>query len=730
MRWLQIFWTALVASTAVQAISWQAPFRVQNDGKEPDLVDLMIEEARQRDIPLDAEMRPTDAKAKASSFTWSQCGGDEVAVHVESIELSPESPQRGQNLTVHGKATLTSEADFGTYVDVSVRVGFLRIFSQRVDVCEALRENNAEVQCPAQPGHYDVTHTALLPSQIPPAKYNVHVEGRTHDDKPLTCMQFGVSFSMFQQARAWLPCIMMHHGDVHDEHSGNVIRFLLASDLHLGYLERDPVRGSDSFDALREILETANNEAVDFILLGGDLFHENKPSRATMYKTIAMLRQYCLGNKPVEIELLSDPFDTNSKITSFPFVNYEDENFNVSLPVFVIHGNHDDPQGSGSTGPLSALDLLATAGLVNYFGKIELPSDSSAKRKGTQDTLLHVRPVLIRKGETRMALYGIGNIKDERLLYELESNHVCMYRPSENPDEWFNLLAIHQNRSAHTQRGYIPESVFDDNLDLIVWGHEHEQRILPEAVSEKNYYISQPGSSVATSLCQAETVEKRIGIVNVQHKDFKIDSIPLQNVRPLVMDDLSLTDEVRAKGLDTGSRVDITKLLRERIKSLIQQAHQLWEDRMAAVAAEQKRDEPLPLIRLRVAYDTHLPIGNMVRFGNEFVNQVANPKDIIQLQLKRSSKSRASHTSVARLPTDMAPAEKMERVQLPTLVVENMRSQCLDLLDAKQLQQSVMNFVEKDEYVKRTNPVVMLLTCTYSANEGFYKTHYPNSNQI
>ncbi|WFD42669.1 meiotic recombination [Malassezia psittaci] len=706
MRWLQILWTVLAASTVVHAISWQAPFRVQNDRKEPDLVELMIEEARQREIPLDAEMRPTDAKAKASSFTWSQCGGDEVAVHVESIELSPESPQRGRNLTVHGKATLASEADFGTYVDVSVRVGFLRVFSQRVDVCEALRENNAEVQCPAKPGHYDVTHTALLPSQIPPAKYNVHVEGRTHDDKPLT--------------------IMIHHGGVHGEDSGNVIRFLLASDLHLGYLERDQVRGSDSFDALREILETAKSEAVDFILLGGDLFHENKPSRATMYKTIAMLRKYCLGNEPVEIELLSDPFDTNTKITSFPFVNYEDENLNVSLPVFLIHGNHDDPQGSGDTGPLSALDLLSTTGLVNYFGKIELPSDSSAKRKGAQDTLLHVRPILLRKGETRMALYGIGNIKDERLLYELESNHVCMYRPSENADEWFNLLTIHQNRSAHTQRGFIPESVFDDNLDLIVWGHEHEQRILPEAVSEKNYYISQPGSSVATSLCQAETVEKRIGIVSVQRKDFKIDSIALQNVRPLVMDDLSLTNEVRAKGLDASSRVDITKLLRERINSLIQQAHQLWEDRMSTVAAEQRRDEPLPLIRLRVAYDTHIPIGNMVRFGSEFVDQVANPKDIIQLQLKRSSKSRASHTSVARLPINMAPAEKMERVQLPALVVENMRSQSLDLLDAKQLQQSVMNFVEKDEYVMRTDPVVMPLTCTFSADEDSYKKLYPN----
>ncbi len=36
---------------------------------------------------------------------------------------------------------------------------------------------------------------------------------------------------------------------------------------------------------------------------------------------------------------------------SFPAVNYEDPNFNVGIPVFSIHGNHDDPQGAGPVRP-------------------------------------------------------------------------------------------------------------------------------------------------------------------------------------------------------------------------------------------------------------------------------------------------------------------------------------------------------------------------------------------
>lgn len=47
--------------------------------------------------------------------------------------------------------------------------------------------------------------------------------------------------------------------------------------------------------------------------------------------------------------------------------NYQDPNLNVGLPVFTIHGNHDDPSGQEN---LSAVDILSSCGLVNYFGKV------------------------------------------------------------------------------------------------------------------------------------------------------------------------------------------------------------------------------------------------------------------------------------------------------------------------------------------------------------------------
>ncbi|CAG8805278.1 16439_t:CDS:2, partial [Gigaspora rosea] len=64
-----------------------------------------------------------------------------------------------------------------------------------------------------------------------------------------------------------------------DEDSNDCISILIATDNHLGYLENDPIRGQDSLNTFREILQIAKQNNVDMVLLGGDLFHENRPSR-------------------------------------------------------------------------------------------------------------------------------------------------------------------------------------------------------------------------------------------------------------------------------------------------------------------------------------------------------------------------------------------------------------------------------------------------------------------
>jgi double-strand break repair protein MRE11 len=46
-------------------------------------------------------------------------------------------------------------------------------------------------------------------------------------------------------------------------------------------------------------------------------------------------------------------------------------------------------------------------------------------------------------------MYGVGNVKDARMHYELRSNRVKMFMPEGgevSEEEWFNMLLVHQNR--------------------------------------------------------------------------------------------------------------------------------------------------------------------------------------------------------------------------------------------------------------------------------------------
>ena len=75
---------------------------------------------------------------------------------------------------------------------------------------------------------------------------------------------------------------------------------------------------------------------------------------------------------------------------------------------------------------------------------------------------------------------------------------------------FLNLPLFYTFRSKHGSTNYIPEKFLADFLNLVIWGHEHECIIDPKNAEDPDltFYISQPGSSVATSLCEGESKTK------------------------------------------------------------------------------------------------------------------------------------------------------------------------------------------------------------------------------
>ncbi|ELQ74002.1 DNA repair exonuclease MRE11 [Trachipleistophora hominis] len=350
------------------------------------------------------------------------------------------------------------------------------------------------------------------------------------------------------------------------------MKILITSDNHLGYKETDPLLSLDSFNAFEEVLQ--GGKECDLMIIAGDLFHNNRPSRFTMYKTIQLLKKHVLGNKEI-------------RITANKRLNYEKPNINISLPVVVINGNHDDPCGFGS---LSALDVLHQTGLVNYVGKI-----NNYER-------IVVEPLIVKMEQT-VALYCLSHVRDSR-LYKLFSQNKIEFLKS-NAD--INILIVHQNRIERSRNDFLPSEFIPDFFNLIVFGHEHDPLLFER--NEQTYL--QCGSTVRTSLCEAETGKKYFYRLEVA-ESIKIEKIELKSVRPFLFDTLS-----------TGTKEVVQSKLEEMLGGV---------SKCEKCEGEAFCDACKPLVRLRLEDDVSF---NKLHLQNVYADKVANPGDIFLLIKKR-----------------------------------------------------------------------------------------------
>ncbi|XP_070675393.1 double-strand break repair protein MRE11 isoform X3 [Malus domestica] len=419
-------------------------------------------------------------------------------------------------------------------------------------------------------------------------------------------------------------------GDLSGEDFNDTLRILVATDCHLGYMEKDEIRRHDSFQAFDEICSIAERKNVDFLLLGGDLFHENKPSRSTLVKVIEILRRHCLNDQPVQFQVVSD--QTMNFPNTFGHVNYEDPHFNVGLPVFSIHGNHDDPAGVGATS---------------------------------------------------VALYGLGNIRDERLNRMFQTPHAVQWMRPESQEglevsDWFNILVLHQNRVKTNPKNAINEHFLPRFLDFVVWGHEHECLVDPQEVPGMGFHITQPGSSVATSLIDGESKPKHVLLLEIKGNQYRPTKIPLTSVRPFEYTEIVLKDEPEIDPNDPNS---ILEHLDKVVNSLIEKS------RKNVVSGSPIQ---LPLVRIKVDYSGFMTI-NPQRFGQKYVGKVANPQDILIFS-KASTKGR----SEAKIDdSERLRPEELNQQNIEALVAENNLK--MEILPVNDLDVALHNFVSKDD---------------------------------
>ena len=127
------------------------------------LGDSLYQHANQEPLlsPLDSTKVPGKSPVEICSLSPS----DDL-VNITYINLTPNPPLAGQNLTIEAMGYLKTDVEEGAYANFEVKYGFIKLLSGTADLCEKAAE--VDLECPVKKGQVKIQKVVELPAQIPP----------------------------------------------------------------------------------------------------------------------------------------------------------------------------------------------------------------------------------------------------------------------------------------------------------------------------------------------------------------------------------------------------------------------------------------------------------------------------------------------------------------------------------------------------------------------------------
>ncbi|CEP23920.1 unnamed protein product [Cyberlindnera jadinii] len=150
--------------------------------------------ARDEQNPLKSTILPGEEPVPGDSPVAICDASQKQLLTIDLVDIVPNPPARGANLTVAAVGHLHELVEEGAYVDVDVRYGYIKLISQTYDLCDEVGE--VDLKCPLKPGEYKLSKTVEIPNEVPPGKYVVYARAFTKDDKYLACITATVVFDV------------------------------------------------------------------------------------------------------------------------------------------------------------------------------------------------------------------------------------------------------------------------------------------------------------------------------------------------------------------------------------------------------------------------------------------------------------------------------------------------------------------------------------------------------
>ncbi len=273
------------------------------------------------------------------------------------------------------------------------------------------------------------------------------------------------------------------------------MRFIHTSDIHLGKTYRnspgEAERYADFFDCLAAIVADAVREGVDFVLIGGDLFHVGQILPKTFAKTIETLQP------------LKD----------------------AGIPCIAIEGNHDWIHRRDS---ISWMEALSQMGYIRLLRPARTEEGGYRFEPFDEETGMGGHVII---GD--LNIYGLGYIGAQAGSHV---ERICDAVTSEN-----NLLLFHVGiwKYSPVEIGNMKleeAHPLADKFGYVALGHGHEPYVIE--TPEGKAYAWNPGAPERVNFGE-ERYDKGYCFVTLEGREFKVERRPT-NPRPMLVETIDL----------------------------------------------------------------------------------------------------------------------------------------------------------------------------------------------
>ncbi|CAJ0913497.1 8691_t:CDS:2 [Entrophospora sp. SA101] len=129
------------------------------------------------------EVLSIEFPVKALYDTISICSQPEDILLIHHIELTPDPPKKGQELRVQGTGYFKETVTDGSYINVVIKYGIMKIYEIRLDLCEKAPE--VDENCPIEKGNHTVDKSVEIPGNVFPGSYNMYVNAYNAEDQEI-----------------------------------------------------------------------------------------------------------------------------------------------------------------------------------------------------------------------------------------------------------------------------------------------------------------------------------------------------------------------------------------------------------------------------------------------------------------------------------------------------------------------------------------------------------------